>query len=259
MTLKDVFRKAAKVVMALVILTPVIANASDEDEHFEVAAIHPSQYGRGPTMGVNSVTGRFMAQDMKLQNLITVAYGITDGQIQAPKWIRSSYYTIEAKPKFTNTPRTYSQEMGMLRRLLEDRFMLRAHWENREQDGIALVLIPGKHLLREPDQDKHSCDGNSSSLTMSMLRAEMEREFEKPVANLTGLSGMYCIGLRWQALDGTSRAIGVPSDAQKNGLENEANMTLVTALRKQLGINPQPQRVQVRILIVDSIQQPSPN
>lgn len=254
--------KKAWLGLLLVLTLATTAMAGEADGRFEVASVRPSSPGRGPSMSIIPVGGRFLAEDISLRNLITLAYGVKNENLfQLPKWADSSHYTIQAKPsvdvKRGAAPFSMAQEMGMLRNLLEDRFQLRVRWESRERAGLGLILAGGKVKLHEPD--KHGCAGGAAILPMKMFVTSLEREFEKPVTNLTGLNGNYCIGLRWQAVDGTPKSMGLASGKLTDEKDDNADMSLVTALREQLGLKVQPQRTAVPVLVVDSVQQPSPN
>ncbi len=60
--------------------------------------------------------------------------------------------------------------------------------------------------------------------------------FDRPIVDKTGLSGVYLLGLRWYA-DGD----------------------LTTAVQEQLGLRLESQRAPVDILVIDHIEKPGPN
>jgi uncharacterized protein (TIGR03435 family) len=180
--------------------------------------------------------------------------------LNMPKWTSTAYYSIEANPPEERraSANSMEQEMKMLQHLLEDRFQLRTHWEQRERAGLALMLVTGKDTLLQPDKNG-KCPRDGGVLPIEMLTTSLERILDQPVTNQTGLSGSYCIGLRWLSDDGTSQSLATASGQTSEKRDENSDVSLYTALQQQLGLMLKPQRAVVSILVVDSVQPPSPN
>lgn len=88
-------------------------------------------------MSVTVTPGRFAATNIDLQNLITVAYRLPWFRIiNLPSWASERYDIVATMP----TDADASQLGLMLRSLLAERFMMRAHMETREQPVYALAM-----------------------------------------------------------------------------------------------------------------------
>jgi uncharacterized protein (TIGR03435 family) len=69
------------------------------------------------------------------------------------------------------------------------------------------------------------------------------------VVNQTGLSGRYDLTLRW-----------TPDDAAASASSSSDNLPdIFTAIQEQLGLKVESARGPVPVLVVDSVEKPSPN
>jgi uncharacterized protein (TIGR03435 family) len=123
---------------------------------FEVATIKPNpsedppkvNFTLGPGDTYAKTGGRFLASNISLLDYIRFAYKLTDGQIEilqanAPKWMATTRFDIEAKSEIPNP--TKDQMRLMMQSLLAERFKLVLHTETRQLPVLALVLAkPGK-------------------------------------------------------------------------------------------------------------------
>src|SRR5262249_11048538 len=127
--------------------SPWIA-AQTPPPQFEVASIKPNKSGPGPQRIGIQPGGRFVATNIPVRDLISLAYGqpqpLPNFQIiGGPSWITSDRFDITAKaegdaqPSPTGPP---SQMFMMIRGLLADRFKLVAHEETRDQPVYVLRL-----------------------------------------------------------------------------------------------------------------------
>jgi hypothetical protein len=127
--------------------------SSDADvaPRFSVASIKPCKsafddggLGRGAIRPVEVDPGRIRINCLPLDDIIKQAYIVyADGQTRVPvpmgeQWVRggpgwiASAYSIDAKPEGAETA---AMMLGpMLQALLEDRFQLRIHRENKDRD-----------------------------------------------------------------------------------------------------------------------------
>jgi uncharacterized protein (TIGR03435 family) len=94
----------------------------------------------------------FRATNLSIENLIGMAYGANLSQITGvPKWTWPTVFIIEAKGDSQADARmaalTQEQQLAeqrhMLQALLEERFMLKTHWETKEGDVYNLAVAKG--------------------------------------------------------------------------------------------------------------------
>ena len=82
--------------------------------------------------------GTFVMRNQPLRSIIGAASPIPPSEIEGfPDWVARDRYDITAKPPEGSTRQ---QRMAMMRRMLEDRFRLKGHVEQRERPTFALVL-----------------------------------------------------------------------------------------------------------------------
>src|SRR5579864_7421602 len=104
---------------------------------FEVATIKPAVVSPGRYIRMQSVN-RFYAKDMTLNAMIAAAYSLTPRAISGgPPWTDADRYDILASTPGGIQP-SLDEQMGMLRKLLSDRFQLAFHREPRELPVFAL-------------------------------------------------------------------------------------------------------------------------
>jgi uncharacterized protein (TIGR03435 family) len=78
----------------------------------------------------------------------------------------------------------------------------------------------------------------------------------RPVVDKTGLSGQFDITLDWNP--DIARAPGGPSNAPSLA-EPEAPPVLFTALREQLGLKLESDTAPMDVLVIDSVNRPTPD
>jgi uncharacterized protein (TIGR03435 family) len=119
---------------------------------FEVASIKPSppdefeRSGSGVHIDGSQVSFKFLS----LSNYIAHAYRVKNYAISGPEWIASERFDITAKLP-ANAPRKQLPEM--LQALLEDRFRLKVHRENRELPVYAMVIGKSGLKMQESPPD----------------------------------------------------------------------------------------------------------
>lgn len=233
---------------------------------FEVATIKPvessAKAGRYITMqGVN----RFVEKDYTLKLLIAAAYNLNPHVISGgPEWLDSEHYDIAALTPGDVRP-TRDEQMGMLRKLLTDRFQLQFHREPREFSIYVLEVGKGGAKLRptaKPEDVPYlinvvypqSIKLPARNVTMGDFAAMLQRAVvDRPVVDKTRLSGRYDFDLEW-----------APDESQFDGeipaASADANAPpLFTAIQQQLGLKLVATRGPVDALVVDRAERPSAN
>jgi uncharacterized protein (TIGR03435 family) len=241
--------------------------------------------------------GRLLVQGT-LPTLIGFAYKImpTHEQQDAmlahlPKWVATEDFVIEAKADGNPTK---DQMRLMMQSLLADRFKLALHFETQEMPALALLLDkPGKTGPRlrshaeglpcdakwtpPPDPTSSSvapggflpsCGANAlmftprhsilvgaRGVTLQYIADYIPQwqGFGRPVVDRTGLAGTYDF-----SLDSVPENTGPSIPGTDADLDTGAP-NFLAALKEQLGLKLQPTRARVQVLVVDHVEQPSPN
>ena len=211
---------------------------------FEVTSIKPNNSLAGLSSMGFPPGGRFMATNISLRELIRLAYGMAPQLLPAsqllggPNWIDSERFDVMAKAgdnALVASGGPSPQMMLMVRALIEDRFKLTVHVEDRELPIYALVMARkdgklGPHLSRSqedcsalraarggiapspgsppppppPPGVKPRCGSNGSpgrltgsGTTISELSIGLSRAANRFVSDRTGLTGTFDYQLEW--------------------------------------------------------------
>ena len=242
------------------ILVAVAAAYAQAPTRFEVASIKPNKANdRIVTIDVGP-GGRFAARGYSLQLLIQRAYGVMGWNITGgPAWVRDDRYDVVAKALVPGNL-TEQRLMPMLQDLLAERFKLRLLDESQEMSGYALIVARGGLKVKAAADGVERRDSfrmNQTGLTGQGITME---DFARFVAgklglvavDLTGLKGLYDFKAEWTVEPG--------QDA--NGLvdpREELRSAVFGALQDQLGLKLNPQKIQVRMLRIDSVEKVSEN
>jgi uncharacterized protein (TIGR03435 family) len=162
--------------------------------------------------------------------------------------------------------------------MFSERMNLAAHMEHREQTTFGLVLARSDRRLGpqlkpstldcsgslaagstgrvDPDQACGlSMYGNvivSGGVTLdAFARQGVSGRVGGPVANRTGLEGLYALTLRFSS----PRLAGAPRD----DAPTDDAPDFFTALQEQLGLKLQPEKGIVPVFVIDHIERPTPN
>jgi uncharacterized protein (TIGR03435 family) len=131
---------------------------------FEVASIKPAQMitpaivASGKLhVGMSIDAARVDIGFLSLAELIPIAYKVKPYQVSGPDWMNVQRFDIIAKiPEGA----TKEQVPEMMQALLEERFQLKVHRENRDHNIYALVVSKEGSKLKEapPDADEPAVD-----------------------------------------------------------------------------------------------------
>ena len=257
---------------------------------FETASVKPNKSGDEERYIRLDPGGGLTVVNMQLRELITWAYQIQSFQLEGgPDWIASDRFDILAKPEreVPSTGPGQGPPRMMMRTLLADRFKLMMHEETKNLPIFEIVLAreDGKlgPRLRPAAVDcaaqaaaaragtpppassgppgPGSCGMNMNpvsvrggGVTLAMLANLLERAVGRLVIDRTGLEGNWDLEVNYTP-DRSQIPPGVelPSSIDPNG------PSLFTALEEQLGLKLRPARGPVEVLVIDSVQQPTPN
>lgn len=206
---------------------------------------------------------------------------------QLSKWAQTEIFDIEARAAL---PSTKDQMRLMMQSLLENRFKLKVHFETKQKPVFALVLVrpgqTGPQLRRYGDDPP--CAGTlagrpkivagqlpplcyalflvpgtingvsvftwgSRNVSMRQIAGDMgaapNTNLDRPVVDETGLSGNFDFLMTFSAKPPLT-ADAAPKDSAPTFLE---------ALKDQLGLKLESTTAPVTTLVIDHIEEPTPN
>jgi uncharacterized protein (TIGR03435 family) len=228
---------------------------------FEVADIHLSKPGSSQSGGIHP-GGQIYFRSYSLKQLITFAWGLEPDMVSGPAWISSEAFDVVAKAPSAAPLATVRL---MAKSLLDERFHLSMHLEDKEVPVYALVL--GKHALKLKQGDPSAnaeckfklVDGNRTYVCQNMtmqgladrLRDVAPAYLDRPVVDLTNLSDGYDFSLSWV---GRSQTMP-PVQAGENKVDASMSdgPTIFEAVSKQLGIELASRKRAMPSVVVDQV------
>jgi len=225
---------------------------------FEVASIRPHRFaGDEPSDRRVLPGGRFIATATSARTLLRIAFGTDDNRMSgAPSWIDNETFDINATTADHAEVRTPEQFQQVILSLLEDRFQLKFHREQKEGPVYWLELDkPGKPglalKLSTPESEPNlSTNSNGSKVVMKASKASMtdvdaalRRQAGRPVEDHTDLKGSFDFQIEW-----------APEETP-----DSTDPLLATVLKEQLGLKLQTAKGAIEILVIDQIAHPSAN
>ncbi len=225
---------------------------------FEVASIHRHHGPLTTVMGYTASGPRLRLEGYNLRELVMEAYGLKSFQVFMPgiDEQENTYYDILAAAADGSSP-TPSDFRRMLQTLLADRFQLKAHFEKKPTPVYALIVSKGGPKFpasTSGDHEFHGVNGRNQFLeadriSMPALAQVIWNGFisERPVIDRTGLTGIYKLRLE------------ATPEFRIERSPQPGDLSIFTAVQEQLGLKLEPTNALLDALIVDSIEQPSPN
>jgi uncharacterized protein (TIGR03435 family) len=218
------------------------------------------------------------------------ALPLLDSQvIGGPDWLDTDKFDVVATTPAATQPTPPPQSRQMALRLLLERFKLKAHWETRELPVYVLTKARADGTLGsgltptsdaecekaraagsppmpaaappgqpQPPMPPPNCGGiqfGPGQLTargapmelfvQTLTSVPVVTGIDRPVIDRTGIQGNYGFALKF-----------APAGAANADPERPE---LVTALREQLGLKLEGTRAPVDVLVIDSVEKPTPN
>ena len=278
------FQQLACVVAAMSLGSLAGAQGQQTTPAFEVASVKLNKIIDARRSGIIQ-PGRFAQTATSLRSLIRMAYSRPFGGrdiVGGPEWVDSARFDVDARGNFQLAdfmPRPDGPGLvyQMLRSLLEDRFKLMVRVETRDQPIYALRVANrdgrlGPQLKRsdvdcdavlgefaktgkwrtpaEPGKGPPCSSGGTpghiriEDLSMSQLAAVLSGPANRVVRDQTELSGNFDL-----TLDYTPDELEVQT----------GSISFFTALQEQLGLRLEPMRGPVEVLVIDHVEQPTPD
>lgn len=245
----------------LTVFIGCVAFAQSAPPSFDVASIRPvdpgSKEGKsgGPlTHRVHTTPGSVIMPQIGLDEVIMWAYDIEHYQLSGPSWLPSQRFDITAK---SDGQPPEEQLRAMMRTLLETRFALKQHSEEKELACAVLLLgKDGPKLKPSDDQGESTFDGGKngrptvtlSRVTMHEFASALSDPMRKPVIDMTELKGTYTF-----TLDASNYMPPPPAPGQPREQEDEGYM-VIRAIQDQLGLRIENRKMPIHMLVVDHIE-----
>ena len=257
-------RRAA---VAVIMTAPSLVLAQTKTPtHFDVISVKPHKPGNDAILWRWDSSG-FQASNMRLLYLVTSTYTVQPFLVFGlPPWAQSTHWDIEAKvvdpdlkpmDKLTN-----DEQKALVLSLLQDRFGMVAHPEDKVQPVFLMTVLPGGTKLQKSDPwpaDKpipkfgagsvwHVGDGSLTGerITVKEITEVLSNQVERKILDRTNLGNdYYAISLKWTP----DRRAGADNGA-------DAAPPLVEALKEQLGFKLTADKAPVPTVVVDKIVQP---
>lgn len=239
-------------------VTPAKVMAADVDPDWEVATVRPN--ANGATRDLIHISGRHVSlENETVAKMMLIGYGVQKDQvIGLPDWTRTAGWDIEGVTSVSGVP-NLRQFQTMVRKILEERFGLVLHHEQRVMDVFALRVAKGGPKLPPatggadafPDRvDRRSAgelDSRFKDTSMHDFVLMALGAMDHPVVDETGLTGKYDFELKW-ADDDTNATADVSTAPG-----------LFTALQEQLGLKLEPVKAPADVLVIDKVGRPGAN
>jgi uncharacterized protein (TIGR03435 family) len=257
---------------------------ADQIPTYELVSIHKTEEGKA-TPGIHEDPDGLTVGATLLRDLIGEAYGFSLGQLSeqqlegAPGWAKTQLFDIHAKVDSSEVPklkelmkaetmmvavqqivsRTPTFRMVMLQRLLEERFHLKVHYEQRVMPLYEMTVARGGVRMKiahpaDPEQGSFFWTHGkvwgleAENVPMAFFPAMFAIELERPVEDKTSTGGNFDFKLHWMRM----------GEPEGNGADESAP-SIFTAVQEQMGLKLQPGKGPVWVIVVDHAEMPSEN
>jgi uncharacterized protein (TIGR03435 family) len=237
--------------------------AADADPSFTSAIIKPSKPD-DPSRGFTIQSGRLAAANIRLIDLISMAYDIQPKRIVgAPAWIDTDKLDIAAQFSEKGVPND-NQLRSMVQKLLAERFKLSLHPDKKEL--LVYVLNKagnGAKLTKSAADPNQLPQLNFQDLGKLKVSNGTMQEFvnvmqfgvlDRPVLDRTGITGRWDFTLTWTPDGSQFRGMGArippPTDAAN------APPNLYAAIQEQVGLKLDATKAVTDVMVVDHVEKP---
>lgn len=244
------------------LLLLIVASAlplRSQTPRFEVASV---KYRGDQPLGIppTKTSPNEFYRTERVEFLIRMAYGLHRTQvIGGPDWIRKSFFEIHAKA----TDATSAEQMRqMLQSLLEERFKLVVRKEQREMQVSALRVAQGDGRVGSkltkcdpasvwkslPVPSPYSRTFRGQCVPVASIASGASEAINALVIDKTGLTGLWTYWIYYG-----------PAAPPPGSQPNENLLPFEAALRHELGLNLESTRGPVEVLVIDSVERPTPD
>lgn len=190
--------------------------------------------------------------------MLRTAYRLQRSQIVGtPDWVKTEHFDGDGVCDVIGEPNR-SQVQSLMRKLLAERFGLRAHHEEREMAVYALTVAKAGPRMEPSKADPNGMTGDVggndngrqvrtyTNVSMSDLAPMLQFHVDRPVVDRTGIRGRYDFKLQWTV-------------DQVDAAAPDAPPGLFTAIQEQLGLKLEPVKAPADVLVIDAVQRPGAN
>jgi uncharacterized protein (TIGR03435 family) len=232
--------------------------AKDAEPDWEVVTVKFAD-PNATNAGFN-VHGHEIAIERKtVEAMLVYGYGVHKRQLtDAPDWTRTELWNAQGLANVPGQP-THRQMQSLVRKLLEERFGLKLHREQREMPVFALTVAKSGPRMEKSTGDPNGSSNESDNenggqvtmrvqnFSMGELTAILMGLFlDRPAVDQTRLNGRYDFQLKWTWDMTPESALDAPPG-------------LFTAIQEQLGLKLEPVKAPVDVLVVDKVERPGAN
>lgn len=265
----------------------LFAQTAPPRPEFEVASIKPSTVaptGAQVHVGVQIDGAQVHCTYLSVRDYIRIAYRVKEHQVIGPDWLASERFDIHAK---LPAGATRDQVPEMLQTLLEERFQIKMHRDSKEFPVYGVVVGKGGLKLKESPLDPETQAGvnvtaeggargttinfgrgayftladnrfEARKLTMAQLADSVGRFVERPVVDMTELTGTYDLTLEFTPEEyrtllirtALSAGVALPPEVMKF-LEGASDESLFKGLQA-LGLKLESRKAPLEVLVIDS-------
>ena len=154
-----------------------------------------------------SRNGVLEMKNVTLKTAVAAAYGVEERDVYGPSWIDEDRFDIVVK---AGSAVPHAEMVRRLRAVLEDRFKLKAHSEERMKDGFALTGGAGLKEVEPGDGPRTNATNEqfvAERASMSRIAGSLGRLLDVPIVDATGLRGVYSFTIEWKDRKGLDAAL----------------------------------------------------
>jgi uncharacterized protein (TIGR03435 family) len=263
----------------------VAAQEPTTRNQFEVVSIRPSTLSDPHSFRVNSSSPGTLNIEYPIALLLRVVLNVKAFQIVGlPAWADTANYAFVGK---TTQPAALRGMWPLLLPVLEERFHLQFHRENRELPVYELSVSKAGKLLSPQSKNCYDPSGPlpppvrvplgqrlpvpcgeailtplppggsylyGSAVTIATVASHLTDVLGRPVVDKTGIADRFDLDLKFARDDSTRGLPAGPDAANPSDLPD-----LFTALQNQLGLKAKSAKDPVEVIVIDHIEKPSEN
>jgi uncharacterized protein (TIGR03435 family) len=252
------------IILALAAVTSY-GQQSTEPPKYEVASIKPNSDDASDYSFHIGSDGSIAAAGITLKRLMMTAFNVQGFRILGgPAWVSSRRWELQARP---DRPASPGQIRGMLRALLEERFLLHTHAEVRQLPVYELIADRKGSKVPVARESKEEVRVGPGSIRLTDAKSatfasQLSYALGQPVIDKTGLSGNFDFALQWTPEPGENggpTTEGLPTGTQQQPPSNSDGPSIFTAIREQLGLVLKATHGPVEVIAIDAAQIPAGN
>jgi uncharacterized protein (TIGR03435 family) len=197
--------------------------------------------------------GKFWTQTGVVRGVIALAYGLQAAQVRGGQPVVNRLYEFDAE---TEDPRAGPPQIRLaLQTLLADRFKLLVHRETQQGQEYTLVIGKNGPKIQQTTEGRRNLvtwagpgQVTFTECALNGLVNILADVLGNPVVDKTGLHGMYNFSLMY-----------ADPRLLKKSQANLSSADILRAVQEQLGLQLESQPKAVDTLVIDHIEEPTPN